>query len=175
MEKQPWLKLLRGENPVYIARRLVRFASEDVGLADNSALNLAINTFQACQFLGLPECDVHLTQCVIYLSLAPKSNAVYKARTAVQKDIKKTQNEPVPLHLRNGATKLMKEVGYGKGYQLAHFYEDKLTAMPARPDSVADHVHYKPTEEGNEARIKQRLKYIQDWKNRHSTHFSTDD
>lgn len=105
-----------GEDPIYIARRLVRFASEDIGLADNNALNLAMNVFQACQAIGLPECDVHLTQCVIYLSLAPKSNATYKARTAVQKDIKKTIDEPVPLHLRNAATKLMKEVGYGKGY-----------------------------------------------------------
>ena len=93
-----------GEDPIYIARRLVRFASEDIGLADNNALNLAMNVFQACQAIGLPECDVHLTQCVIYLSLAPKSNATYKARTAVQKDIKKTIDEPVPLHLRNAAT-----------------------------------------------------------------------
>ncbi|RXJ06553.1 replication-associated recombination protein A, partial [Deinococcus metallilatus] len=94
-----------GEDPLYIARRLIRFASEDIGLADNSALNLAVNVFQACRYIGLPECDVHLTQCVIYLSLAPKSNAVYKARTAVQKDIKQTIDEPVPLHLRNATTK----------------------------------------------------------------------
>ncbi len=103
-----------GEDPVYIARRLIRFASEDIGLADNNALNLAINVMQACRYIGLPECDVHLTQCVIYLSLAPKSNASYKARIAVQKDIKQTINEPVPLQLRNATTKLMKEVGYGK-------------------------------------------------------------
>lgn len=153
-----------GEDPIYIARRLLRFASEDIGLADNNALNLAVNTFQACRYMGLPECDVHLTQCVIYLSVAPKSNAVYKARTAVQKDIKKTIDEPVPLHLRNAASKLMKDVGYGKGYQLAHFYEDKLTTMPTRPDSIADHVYYRPTEEGNENKIKQRLNYIKKWK-----------
>ena len=156
-----------GEDPIYIARRLIRFASEDIGLADNSALNLAINVFQACRYIGLPECDVHLTQCVIYLSLAPKSNAVYKARTAVQKDIKQTIDEPVPLQLRNATTKLMKEVGYGKGYQLAHFYKDKLTAMPTRPESIADHTYYKPTEEGHEARIKQRLSYIKEWKEKH--------
>ncbi|MEW4354034.1 replication-associated recombination protein A [Streptococcus pneumoniae] len=160
-----------GEDPVYIARRLIRFASEDIGLADNGALNLAINVFQACRYIGLPECDVHLTQCVIYLSLAPKSNATYKARTAVQKDIKKTIDESVPLHLRNATTKLMKEVGYGKGYQLAHFYEEKLTTMPTRPESIADHVYYQPTEEGNEARIKQRLNYIKEWKEKNDTDF----
>ncbi|MER0122574.1 replication-associated recombination protein A [Streptococcus sp. ZJ93] len=160
-----------GEDPVYIARRLIRFASEDVGLADNSALNLAINVFQACRYIGLPECDVHLTQCVIYLSLAPKSNATYKARTAVQKDIKKTIDEPVPLHLRNATTKLMKEVGYGKGYQLAHFYDEKLTTMPTRPASISDHVYYQPTEEGHEVRMKQRLNYIKEWKERNHTDF----
>ena len=160
-----------GEDPVYIARRLIRFASEDIGLADNSALNLAVNVMQACRYIGLPECDVHLTQCVIYLSLAPKSNTSYKARIAVQKDIKQTLNEPVPLHLRNATTKLMKEVGYGKNYQLAHFYDDKLTTMPTRPESVADHVYYVPTEEGNEAKIKVRLEYIKQWKAKHDTGF----
>ncbi|MED4265318.1 replication-associated recombination protein A [Priestia megaterium] len=160
-----------GEDPIYIARRLIRFASEDIGLADNNALNLAINVFQACRYIGLPECDIHLTQCVIYLSLAPKSNSTYKARTTVQKDIKQTINEPVPLHLRNATTKLMKEVGYGKGYQLAHFYDDKLTTMPTRPESIADHTYYKPTENGNEAKIKQRLNYIKEWKKTHNTEF----
>lgn len=158
-----------GEDPIYIARRLLRFASEDIGLADNNALNLAVNTFQACHYIGLPECDVHLTQCVIYLSLAPKSNAVYKARTAVVKDIKETIDEPVPLHLRNATTKLMKEVGYGKGYQLAHFYEDKLTTMTTRPDTIADRIYYKPTEEGNEVKFKNRLNYIKEWKESHQT------
>lgn len=130
-----------------------------------------MNVFQACQAIGLPECDVHLTQCVIYLSLAPKSNATYKARTAVQKDIKKTIDEPVPLHLRNAATKLMKEVGYGKGYQLAHFYDDRLTTMPTRPESIADNIYYRPTEQGNETRMKQRLNYINEWKQKHNTDF----
>ncbi len=153
-----------GDDPVYIARRLVRFASEYIGLADNSALNLAINTFQACRFLSLPECDVHLTHCVIYLALIPKSNAVYKAGVAVQKDIKKSINEPVPLHLRNAVTKLMKESGYGEEYQLAHFYENKLTTMPTRPDSVKDSIYYTPTEQGNEKKLKERLHYIQNWK-----------
>lgn len=160
-----------GEDPVYIARRLVRFASEDIGLADNTALNLAVNTFQACRYLGLPECDVHLTQCVIYLSVTPKSNAVYKARIASEKDIRQTMDEPVPLYLRNAATKLMKEEGYGKGYQLAHFYEDKMTTMPTRPEHIADHIYYVPTDQGNEGNVKKRLEYIRQWKKTHDTHF----
>lgn len=160
-----------GEDPVYIARRLVRFASEDIGLADNTALNLAVNTFQACRYLGLPECDVHLTQCVIYLSVTPKSNAVYKARIASEKDIRQTMDEPVPLYLRNAATKLMKEEGYGKGHQLAHFYEDKMTTMPTRPEHIADHIYYVPTDQGNEGNVKKRLEYIRQWKKTHDTHF----
>lgn len=160
-----------GEDPVYIARRLVRFASEDIGLADNTALNLAVNTFQACRYLGLPECDVHLTQCVIYLSVTPKSNAVYKARIASEKDIRQTMDEPVLLHLRNAATKLMKEEGYGKGYQLAHFYEDKMTTMPTRPEHIADHIYYVPTDQGNEGNVKKRLEHIRQWKKTHDTHF----
>lgn len=160
-----------GEDPVYIARRLVRFASEDIGLANNTALNLAVNTFQACRYLGLPECDVHLTQCVIYLSVTPKSNAVYKARIASEKDIRQTMDEPVPLHLRNASTKLMKEEGYGKGYQLAHFYEDKMTTMPTRPEHIADHIYYVPTDQGNEGNVKKRLEYIRQWKKTHDTHF----
>ncbi|WP_303975304.1 replication-associated recombination protein A, partial [Streptococcus merionis] len=158
-----------GEDPLYIARRLIRFASEDIGLADTRALSLTVETFQACQFLGLPECDVHLTQAVIYLSLAPKSNAVYKARLRAAKDVKETMNEPVSLHLRNATTKLMKEVGYGKGYQLAHFYEDKLTDMQTMPDNLVGHSYYQPTEEGNERRFKERLNYIKEWKEKHHT------
>lgn len=149
-----------GEDPLYIARRLIRFASEDIGLADTRALSLAIETFQACQFLGLPECDVHLTEAVIYLSLAPKSNAVYKARLAVLKDIKESMNEPVPLHLRNASTKLMKDIGYGKGYKLAHFYDEKTTNMQTMPDNLILHSYYYPTKEGNEKRFKERLEYL---------------
>ena len=160
-----------GEDPLYIARRLIRFAGEDIGLADNNALNLAINTFQACKYIGPPECDVHLTQCVIYMSIVPKSNAVYKARMSVVRDIKQTIDEPVPLYLRNAATKLMKEVGYGDGYQLAHFYEDRMTTMPTRPDSINDHIYYEPTEQGNEEEIKKRLEYIKKWKSENSTNF----
>lgn len=157
-----------GEDPIYIARRLVRIASEDIGLADNNALNLAINTFQACQFLGLPECDVHLTQCAIYLAIAPKSNAVERAVFNVKEDIKQTMNVDVPLHLRNAETRLMKAVGYGKGYQYAHDYEHKMTTMQTRPDKIAQHQYYFPTEQGNEKKIKQRYEQIVLWKKENS-------
>ncbi len=117
-----WLTrmLTGGEDPLYIARRLVRFASEDIGLADTRALSLTIDVFQACQFLGMPECNVHLTEAVIYLSLAPKSNAVYAATEAVKTDVKQTGNEPAPLQIRNAPTGLMKDLGYGADYQYAH-------------------------------------------------------
>ncbi|GFI63313.1 replication-associated recombination protein A [Lactobacillaceae bacterium] len=164
-----WLNrmLAGGEDPLYIARRLLRFASEDIGLADNNALNLVVNVFQTCQFIGMPECNVHLTQAVIYLSLAPKSNAVYKATTRVAKDVKQTLNEPVPLQIRNGTTKLMKELGYGKGYALAHFTKDKLTTMQTMPDNLVGHTYYLPTEQGNEIRFKQRLEQIKAWHQKH--------
>ena len=164
-----WLNrmLAGGEDPLYIARRLLRFASEDIGLADNNALNLVVNVFRTCQFIGMPECNVHLTQAVIYLSLAPKSNAVYKATTRVAKDVKQTLNEPVPLQIRNGTTKLMKELGYGKGYELAHFAKDKLTTMQTMPDNLVGHTYYLPTEQGNEIRFKQRLEQIKAWHQQH--------
>ncbi|MDQ2234290.1 replication-associated recombination protein A [Ligilactobacillus animalis] len=164
-----WLNrmLAGGEDPLYIARRLLRFASEDIGLADNNALNLVVNVFQTCQFIGMPECNVHLTQAVIYLSLAPKSNAVYKATTRVAKDVKQTLNEPVPLQIRNGTTKLMKELGHGKGYELAHFAKDKLTTMQTMPDNLVGHTYYLPTEQGNEIRFKQRLEQIKAWHQQH--------
>lgn len=160
-----WLSrmLEGGEDPLYIARRLVRFASEDIGLADTNALNVAINVFQACQFIGMPECDVHLVEAVTYLSLAPKSNAIYKARLAAAKDVKQTANDPVPLQIRNAPTKLMKDLGYGKGYELAHYAKDKLTTMKTMPPSVAGHEYYLPTSEGNERRFKDRLAQIKAW------------
>ncbi|AYW45969.1 replication-associated recombination protein A [Tetragenococcus koreensis] len=152
-----------GEDPLYIARRLVRFASEDIGLADTNALNVAVNVFQACQFLGMPECDVHLTELVIYLSLAPKSNAVYKARLNVEEDIKESINEPVPLQIRNAPTNLMKDLGYGKDYQYAHQQEDKLSTMKTMPPSLEGHEYYFPTEEGKEDRFKKQLEAIKKW------------
>lgn len=145
-----------GEDPLYIARRCVRFASEDIGLADMNALNLAINVYQACQFLGMPECNVHLTELVIYLSLAPKSNAVYVATQKVAKDVKNTLNQPVPMQIRNGVTKLMKEEGYGKGYQYAHDTQDKITNMQTMPDNLVGHEYYYPTEQGHEIRFKKK-------------------
>ncbi|MGQ5708875.1 replication-associated recombination protein A [Lactobacillus sp. PSON] len=156
-----------GEDPLYIARRLVRFASEDIGLADTNALNVAVNVFQACQFLGMPECDVHLTEAVTYLALAPKSNSIYKARINAAKDVKKTLNEPVPLQIRNASTKLMKKLGYGKGYQLAHYTKDKLTTMKTMPKSLQGHEYYHPTEEGNETWFKKRLDQIKRWHKMH--------
>jgi putative ATPase len=157
-----------GEDPLYIARRLVRFASEDIGLADTNALNVAINTFQACQFLGMPECNVHLIECVIYLSVAPKSNAAYKALLKAQKDVKKYGNLPVPLQIRNAPTKLMKNLGYGKDYKLAHDYQDKLTTMQTVPDEVLGHQYYSPTEQGREKLFKQRIDYIKKWHEEHN-------
>lgn len=156
-----------GEDPLYIARRCVRFASEDIGLADMNALNLAINVYQACQFLGMPECNVHLTELVIYLSLAPKSNAVYVATQKVAQDVRDTLNEPVPMQIRNGVTKLMKEEGYGKGYQYAHDTKDKLTNMQTMPDNLLGHEYYFPTEEGHEIRFKKRLAQIKKWHEKH--------
>lgn len=164
-----WLTrmLSGGEDPLYIARRMVRFASEDIGLADTNALNVAINVFQACQFLGMPECNVHLTECAIYLSLAPKSNAVYKATLGAETDVKHSINEPVPLQLRNAPTSLMSKLGYGKGYQYAHEAKDKLTNMQTMRDSLVGHTYYEPTEQGNEVRFKKRLEQIKAWEKAH--------
>lgn len=156
-----------GEDPLYIARRCVRFASEDIGLADVNALNLAINVYQACQFLGMPECNVHLTELVIYLSLAPKSNAVYVATQKVADDVRKTLNQPVPMQIRNGVTKLMREEGYGKGYQYAHDTKDKITDMQTMPDNLVGHEYYFPSEQGHEIRFKKRLEQIKEWHREH--------
>ena len=152
-----------GEDPLYIARRLIRFASEDIGLADTNALNVAVNVFSACQFLGMPECDVHLVEAVTYLALAPKSNAIYQAHLAAQKDAQKTLNAPVPLQIRNAPTKLMKDLGYGQNYQLAHNHPDKLTTMKTMPPQLQGHQYYLPTEQGHEGRFKKRLEQIKAW------------
>ena len=132
-----------GENPLYIARRLIRFASEDVGMADSRALQVAVAAYQACHFLGMPECDVHLTHAVVYLSMAPKSNALYTACEAAKKDVKTLRAEPVPMQIRNAVTGLMKEQGYGKGYEYAHDTEEKLTHMQCMPDSLKDRTYYR--------------------------------
>ena len=154
-----------GEDPLYIARRLVRFASEDVGLADPNAINMAVSVYQACHYLGLPECDVHLTHAVVYLAMAPKSNALYVACENCKKDIHDKPAEPVPLQIRNAPTRLMKEADYGKGYQYAHDTAEKLTRMQCLPDSLKGRRYYLPTEQGREIRIKERLESILEWKN----------
>lgn len=153
-----------GEDPLYIARRLVRFASEDVGMADSQALQVAVAAYQACHFLGMPECDVHLTHAVVYLSMAAKSNALYTACQACKRDVKNLPAEPVPLHLCNAPTSLMKELDYGKGYQYAHDTEEKLTSMTCLPEALADRVYYRPTAQGREKLVKERLAQIKEWK-----------
>ncbi len=156
--------LSAGENPLYIARRLVRFASEDVGMADSNALQVAVAVYQACHFLGVPECDVHLTHAVTYLAMAPKSNALYMACEACKKDIREQFAEPVPLHLRNAPTSLMEELHYGEGYEYAHNNENKLTKMQCLPDSLRDREYYHPTTQGDEAAVARRLTEIKEWK-----------
>ncbi len=161
-----WLSrmLEAGEDPIYVARRVTRFASEDVGLADPRALEIAVAAYQACHLIGMPECSVHLTQAVVYMSLAPKSNALYVAYETAKKDALKQLSEPVPLVIRNAPTKLMKELNYGKGYQYAHDTDAKLTSMQCLPDNLIGKEYYKPTEEGLESRFKTRLDEIKAWK-----------
>ena len=165
-----WLArmLEAGEDPLYIARRVTRFASEDVGLADPRALEIAVAAYQACHFIGMPECSVHLTEAVVYMSLAPKSNALYTAYEQAKKDALSHLAEPVPLVIRNAPTKLMQELDYGKGYQYAHNTKEKLTSMQCLPDSLLGREYYRPTEQGLEARYRERLLQIKDWKKRHS-------
>ena len=161
-----WLArmLEAGEDPLYIARRVTRFASEDVGMADSRALEVAVAAYQACHFIGMPECSVHLTHAVVYMSLAPKSNALYVAYESAKKDALTMLAEPVPLVIRNAPTRLMKELNYGKGYQYAHNTADKLTDMQCLPDSLEGREYYHPTEQGLEAKYKARLEQIKAWK-----------
>ena len=164
-----WLArmLEAGEDPLYIARRVIRFASEDVGMADSRALEVAVAAYQACHFIGMPECSVHLTHAVVYLSLAPKSNALYMAYESAKKDALTQLDEPVPLVIRNAPTRLMKELDYGKGYQYAHDTADKLTDMQCLPDALEGKTYYRPTEQGLEAKYKVRLEQIKEWKRQH--------
>ena len=161
-----WLArmLESGEDPLYVARRVTRFASEDVGLADPRAMELAVAAYQACHFIGMPECTVHLAEAVIYLSLAPKSNAAYMAYEHAKRDALNQLAEPVPLAIRNAPTRLMKDLGYGDGYKYAHDVENKIADLQCLPDSLVGTEYYKPTEEGVEARIKTRLEQIKAWK-----------
>lgn len=163
-----WLgrMLEAGEDPVYIARRMVRFASEDVGLADVRALSVALNAVEAVRLVGLPECKLALAQAAVYLSLAPKSNALYTAYSSVAADVQQTFNEPPPLHIRNAPTNLMRDLGYGQGYQYAHDLKEKVADMECLPDSLKHRQYYHPTDQGMERRIQEILSEIKQRKKR---------
>jgi putative ATPase len=149
-----------GEDPLYLARRVVRMAVEDIGLAAPEALNLCLSAKETLDFLGSPEGDLALAEAVVYLCLAPKSNAVYTAYAAAQEEIEHTRQEQVPLHLRNAPTRLMKELGYAKGYKYAHDEEQKIADMDCLPDSLKGRLYYQPTNEGREKQLAQRLEEI---------------
>lgn len=153
-----------GEEPLYIARRLIRFASEDVGMADPQALLQAVAVYQACHFNGMPECDVNLAQAVVYLAMAPKSNALYMACEETRRDVREMPAAPVPLQLCNAPTQLMKDLHYGKGYEYAHDAEEKLTRMRCLPEALADRRYYLPTDSGQEKKVKERLEEIRTWR-----------
>ena len=165
-----WLArmLEAGEDPLYVARRLVRFASEDIGLADNQALRIALDAKEAFEFIGLPEGKLALAQCVVYLAAAPKSNSVYTAYGRVSEDVAQTRNDPVPLHIRNAPTRLMKGLGYGKGYLYSHDVEGKVARMDCLPESLKGSRYFHAQESGDEAEIKPRLEQIENAKREQS-------
>jgi putative ATPase len=157
-----WLArmLERGDDPLYVARRVVRFASEDVGLADPQALILAMAAQQAVHFIGMPEGALALAEAVVYCALAPKSNALYRGYGAARTDIEQSRNDPVPIHLRNAPTKLMSDLGYGKGYRYAHDYDEGVIGQQNLPDALAGRRYYQPTNRGLEAELRQRMERI---------------
>ncbi len=159
-----WLArmLERGDDPLYVVRRLVRFASEDVGLADPQALELAMAAQQAVHFIGMPEAALALAELTIYLSLAPKSNAVYTAYGAAVEDVARTRNDPVPLHLRNAPTRMMKEMGFGKGYKYAHDFEGGIVGQQNLPANLAGRSYYRPVDRGFERDLKRRMQQIRE-------------
>ena len=163
-----WLArmLEAGEDPLYVARRLIRFASEDVGLADSQALPLCIAAYQACHFNGMPECNVNLTHAVIYLSMAPKSNSSYVAYEEAKEDARRMLSEPVPLIIRNAPTSLMEQLHYGEGYIYAHNTVEKIAHMTCLPESLKDRKYYRPTKEGKEADLQEKLSDIEHFRNR---------
>jgi len=165
-----WLgrMLEAGEDPLYVARRLIRMASEDIGLADPHALEVAVAAMQAVHFVGMPEGNLALAEAAVYLALAPKSNALYAGYSEVVADAQKTVTEPVPLHLRNPVTGLMAHFGYGKGYQYAHDAPDRLTEMQCLPGNLKDRRYYRPTDEGFEKKLKEKLQAIEAWKKRYA-------
>jgi putative ATPase len=148
-----------GEDPLYIARRMVRFASEDVGMADPQALQVAISAMEAFQFIGLPEGNLALAQAAVYLATAPKSNALYTAFQGVQKDVREKENMPVPLHIRNAPTSLMRDLGYGKGYKYPHDYSEHFVEEEYLPENLKGRIYYSPSDQGFEREIKKRLDY----------------
>ena len=164
-----WLArmLEAGEDPLYVARRIIRFASEDIGMADPRALQIAVAAYEASHYIGMPECSVNLTEAVLYMSMAPKSNSAYLAYEKARSDAMEMLDEPVPLVIRNAPTGLMKDLGYGDGYQYAHDTEEKLTNMQCLPDSLKDRVYYEPVDQGLERQIAERLKQIKEWKKKH--------
>ncbi|WP_313993180.1 replication-associated recombination protein A [uncultured Selenomonas sp.] len=166
-----WLArmLEAGEDPLYIARRVTRFAAEDVGLADPRALEISVAAYQACHYIGVPECNVHLTEAVIYLSLAPKSNAMETAYLAAAADARTMLADPVPLVIRNAPTRLMKDLDYGKGYQYAHDAREHITNMQCMPDTLVGKSYYHPTDQGMEGRFRERLDWIKEWKKNHAS------
>jgi putative ATPase len=163
-----WLgrMLEAGEDPLYVARRLVRMAVEDIGLADPNALGLSMAARDAVDFIGMPEGNLALAQAAVYLAVAPKSNALYTAYGEVQQDVERTAAEPVPLHLRNAPTGLMKNLGYGQGYQYAHDLQSKVADMQCLPENLKDRRYYQPTNEGVEKRIRERMEEIRKIKSR---------
>jgi putative ATPase len=158
-----WLArmLEAGEDPLYIARRIIRFASEDIGNADPQALQIALAAKDAFHFIGHPEGELALAQAVLYLAAAPKSNAVYTAYTRVQQEIRRSGSLPVPLHIRNAPTALMRELEYGKDYQYAHNYPEAIVGQEFLPDKIAGHKFYFPSGTGFEKTIKERLDYLE--------------
>jgi putative ATPase len=164
-----WLgrMLEAGEDPLYVARRLIRMASEDIGLADPGALGVSVAAMQAAHFVGMPEGNLALAEAAVYLALAPKSNALYTGYGEVTADAQKSLAEPVPLHLRNAATGLMASFGYGKGYQYAHDAPGRLTGMRCLPENLKDRRYYRPTDEGFEKKLKEKLQAIEEWKKKY--------
>lgn len=164
-----WLArmLEAGEDPLYVARRIIRFASEDIGMADPRALEIAVSAYNAAHYIGMPECSVNLTQAVVYMSVAPKSNSLYTAYEKAKEDALNTISDGVPLQLRNAPTRLMSELGYGRGYKYAHTFEEKTTNMQCLPDNLKDREYYTPTTQGLEKNISERLEFIKNMKNRH--------
>ena len=161
-----WLArmLEAGEDPLYIARRVIRFSSEDIGLADPRALEMAVAAYNACHYIGVPECNVILAQAVVHMALSPKSNALYVGYEKAKKDALEQLAEPVPLQIRNAPTQLMKDLDYGKGYKYAHDFKEKITDLQCLPDSLEGTVYYDPTEQGLEKKYKERLEIIRKWK-----------